>query len=272
MEWETKIHEAAAFLKPFLTQPIVFGLVLGSGLGELADELEAAVRIPFKDIPHFPISTVIGHAGQIVIGTLEGKRVLAMQGRFHYYEGYAIQDVVLPIRVMKALGIENLIVTNACGGMNPTFQAGQLMVITDHLNLIGTNPLLGQNVEEFGPRFPDMSRAYTPHFIADVLALAQSLEIPVQQGVYAGISGPSYLTPAELHMLRVCGADAVGMSTVAEVIVASHVKMNVLGISCITDMAIAETLEPLTHEQVMQMAEQAKPQFKQLIRAFVASH
>jgi purine-nucleoside phosphorylase len=271
IDWVQRIDEAKAYIQQHYLEIPLFGLVLGSGLGELADEMVDAVRIPFGHIPHFPVSTVEGHAGQLVLGRLEGKAVLAMQGRFHYYEGYAMQDVVFPVRVMKALGIDNIIVTNACGGMNPNFEAGQLMLITDHLNLTGANPLIGPNLDEFGPRFPDMSRAYTPAWIALAERVAADNQIIVHKGVYAGISGPYYLPPAELRMLRTLGGDAVGMSTVGEVIAASHMQMNVLGVSCITDMAIADSLEPISHEQVMAMANEAKPKFKQFIKAFIAA-
>jgi len=271
IDWVQRVEEAKAYIQQHNHIVPEFGLILGSGLGELADEMVDAVRLPFRHIPHFPVSTVEGHAGQLVLGQLEGKAVLAMQGRFHYYEGYTMQDVVFPIRVMKALGITNLIVTNACGGMNPDFAAGQLMIITDHLNLTGTNPLIGSNVDQFGPRFPDMSRAYTPSFIERAERVAAAHNIIVHKGVYAGISGPYYLPPAELRMLRTLGRDAVGMSTVGEVIAASHMQMRVLGVSCITDMAIADTLEPISHEQVMAMANEAKPKFKQFIKAFLAA-
>lgn len=265
-----KIQDVRTFVQTKTKQQPTWGLILGSGLGELADEIQHATVIPFHDLPHFPQSTVQGHAGKIVIGELAGKMVLAMQGRFHYYEGYAMDKVTFPVRVMKALGIDQLIVTNACGGMNPAFEAGQLMLITDHINFMGTNPLIGENVEQFGPRFPDMSRAYDRVWIEKAAKCAEGLGIKVQKGVYAAISGPAYMTPAELNMLRGIGGDAVGMSTVPEVIVANHMGMRVLGVSCITDMAIADTLEPLTHEQVMATAERTKPQFKQLIQTFLA--
>lgn len=244
-------------------------LILGSGLGDLADELEQAVRIPYAEIPHFPVSTVEGHAGQLVIGKLEGKTVVAMQGRFHYYEGYSMQEVVFPVYVMKALGAELLIVTNACGGMNRQFAPGDLMVITDHLNFTGSNPLIGPNESELGPRFPDMSQAYTPSLIPFVTQIAEDLDIRVQKGVYAGISGPNYMTPAELKMLRQLGGDAVGMSTVPEVIAASHAGLKVIGISCVTDMAIGEDLEPLTHEQVVEVANRTKPNFCTLVKQII---
>ncbi|KIL36934.1 purine nucleoside phosphorylase [Cohnella kolymensis] len=265
-----RMEEAKSFIQARMKEAPQVGLILGSGLGELADDIQDAVRIPYESIPHFPVSTVEGHAGQLVTGRLQNKTVIAMQGRFHYYEGYSMQDVTFPVRVMKSLGVQQLIVTNACGGMNPAFKPGDLMIIKDHLNLTGANPLIGSNEPGLGPRFPDMSRAYTPELLTLVRDTAQSLGIEVQQGVYAGISGPNYMTPAELTMLRTLGGDAVGMSTVPEVIVASHMSMQVIGISCVTDMAIGEELEPLSHEQVIEVANRAKPRFIKLVKEIVA--
>jgi purine-nucleoside phosphorylase len=265
-----KMAEAVEAIKEQMTVKPKVGLILGSGLGDLADEIEAAVKIKYADIPHFPLSTVPGHAGQLVIGKLRGINVLAMQGRFHFYEGYSMQEVTFPVRVMKGLGVETLVVTNACGGINSSFSAGDLMIIEDHLNMTGTNPLIGPNDEELGPRFPDMSRAYDPEFIKLAEETAGRLGISVQKGVYAGITGPSFMTPAELKMLRTLGADALGMSTVPEVIVANHTGIRVLGIACVTDMAIAEELKPLTHEQVVATADRTKPKFIQLIKEIVA--
>lgn len=267
----TKMKESASYIQNLIKVKPTIGLILGSGLGELADEIEDAVKIDYKDIPHFPVSTVEGHAGKLVIGMLKGKAVLAMQGRFHYYEGYSMQEVTFPVRVMKGLGIDTIFVTNACGGMNVNFQPGDLMIITDHLNMTGANPLIGHNEVELGPRFPDMSRAYTPQLVELAKNNATKLNIPIQQGVYAGVSGPTYMTPAELIMLRNLGGDAVGMSTVPEVIVASHMQMKVLGISCVTDMAIGEELEPLTHEQVVEVANRTKPKFINLVKELVAA-
>ncbi len=241
-------------------------LILGSGLGELADSIEDAVKIEYKDIPHFPVSTVAGHKGQLVIGTLEGKKVIAMQGRFHFYEGYSMQEITFPVYVMKALGVNTLFVTNACGGMNKSFEPGDLMIITDHINFTGDNPLIGANLDEFGPRFPDMSRAYHRDLIELAEQVAEQKGIKVQKGVYSAISGPTYMTPAELIMLARIGADAVGMSTVPEVIIANHAGIKVLGISLVTDMAIGEELEPLTHEQVVAVADKSKNKFMDLLR------
>jgi purine-nucleoside phosphorylase len=264
-----KIKEAASFIAGKIEVTPRVGLILGSGLGILADEIEQAVHIDYGQIPHFPQSTVAGHAGKLVIGKLNNMPVVAMQGRFHYYEGYSMSVVTFPVYVMKQLGIDTLIVTNAAGGMNRAFAPGDLMLITDHINCTGDNPLIGPNLEEFGPRFPDMSRAYTPELIALAEAKAKELGIKVQKGVYCGISGPTYMTPSELIMLAQVGGDAVGMSTVPEVIVASHAGLRVLGISCITDMAIGEELEPLTHEQVVEVANRTRPRFISLVKSIV---
>ncbi|MFX0559327.1 purine-nucleoside phosphorylase [Tepidibacillus infernus] len=264
-----KINEAKDYIFSKLKEAPEIGLILGSGLGELADKIENEVKIPYHEIPHFPVSTVEGHKGQLVIGTLEGKRVVAMQGRFHYYEGYTMSEVTFPVYVMKALGVKMLFVTNACGGMNRAFAPGDLMIINDHINFTGANPLIGPNMNEFGPRFPDMSRAYDYELIQLAQKVALDKGIKIQNGVYVAISGPNYMTPAELKMLARLGADTVGMSTVPEVIVANHAKMRVLGISLITDMAIGEELEPLTHEQVMAVAEKSKTKFIELVRGIL---
>lgn len=264
-----KITEAAKHIQDKITEQPVLGIILGSGLGSLADEIQNPTVIKYGEIPYFPLSTVAGHAGELVIGRLEGKYILAMNGRFHYYEGYPLNEVTFPVRVMKALGINTLIVTNACGGMNPDFYAGALMLIEDHINFMWNNPLMGPNYEELGPRFPDISRAYDKELIALGKSVAQKLGIEVKSGVYCGISGPSYMTPAELRMLRGWGADAVGMSTIPEVIVAAHMSMKVMGVSCVTDMAIADQLEPLDHETVMKMALQTRPKFINLLKGII---
>jgi purine-nucleoside phosphorylase len=232
------------------------------------------VIIPYGEIPNFPISTVEGHEGQFVVGMLEGKQVIAMQGRFHYYEGYSMKKVVFPVYVMRQLGVQAMVITNAAGGMNQSFKAGDLMLISDHLNLTGDNPLIGANDPELGVRFPDMSECYNRDYRALARTIAQAMQnggsaIRLQEGVYSGISGPSYLPPSELTMLARLGGDAVGMSTVGEVIAARHCGVKVLGISCITDMAIGEELEPLTHEQVVEVANRTKPMFIELVRSFV---
>ena len=266
-----KMKESAAFIKEKTNVTPSIGLILGSGLGELADSIENPVKIPYESIPNFPVSTVEGHAGQLVIGELEGKTVIAMQGRFHFYEGYSMQEVTFPVRVMKELGTELLVITNACGGMNKAFQPGDLMIITDHLNMTGTNPLIGPNLDELGPRFPDMSFTYTKKYISFVEEVGQKLGIKLQKGVYAGVTGPTYMTGAELIMLRNVGGDVVGMSTVPEAIVARHAGMNIIGISCITDMAIGEEIQGITHEEVVEVANRTKPKFISLVKEIVST-
>ncbi|WP_209122485.1 purine-nucleoside phosphorylase [Alkalihalobacillus sp. BA299] len=265
-----KINESAAFIEGKISGNPKIGLILGSGLGELAEEIQNPVQIPYDEIPNFPVSTVEGHAGQLVVGQLNGKQVIAMQGRFHYYEGYSMQEVTFPVRVMKKLGVELIVVTNACGGMNKDFAPGDLMIITDHLNMTGDNPLIGPNYNELGPRFPDMSSAYTSELVRFVEQVGNQLDIKLQKGVYAGVTGPTYMTGAELIMLRNLGGDVIGMSTVPEVIVASHAQIKVIGISCITDMAIGEELEGITHEQVVEVANRTKPRFIKLVKQIVA--
>ncbi len=248
------------------------GIILGSGLGALADEIEAVATIPYSEIPGFAASTVIGHAGRMVLGTLAGTRVLVMQGRLHYYEGHTLQTATFPVRVMKALGVETLIVTNAAGGLNPAFKAGDFMLIEDHINMLGwggQNPLIGPNDEEFGPRFPAMNPAYDPVLLKLAQEAADACNIPVQKGVYIVLAGPNYETRAELRALRMLGGDAVGMSTVPEVLVARHGGMKVLGISNITNMALADSNEPVNHEEVLVVAEESRPRFVQLIKEIV---
>ena len=237
-EYTRQVQEAAAYIKEKLNgrKPEI-AITLGSGLGDLAEQLTDAIQIPYGDIPHFPVSTVAGHKGQFVVGKLEGREVLCMQGRFHYYEGYDLKQVTLPVRVMKLLGIGTLIVTNAAGGINTGFRPGNLMLIEDHLNLTGENPLIGENLEAFGERFFDMTVAYDREYRTLAENLAAELDIPLQKGVYAWLTGPNYETPAEIRYLRTIGADAVGMSTVPEVLVARHCGLRVCGISCITNLA-----------------------------------
>lgn len=266
-----KMKQSATYLEGKLKTAPRIGLILGSGLGELADEIEHAVKIPYSEIPNFPVSTVEGHAGQLVIGTLHGKEVVAMQGRFHYYEGYSMQEVTFPVRVMKQIGVELMVVTNACGGMNKDFAPGDLMVITDHINMTGDNPLIGPNHEELGPRFPDMSQAYTPELVEFASETARKLGINIQKGVYAGVTGPTYMSGAELIMLRNLGGDVIGMSTVPEVIVARHADMKVIGISCVTDMAIGEDIQGITHAEVVEVANRTKPTFIKLVKEIVST-
>ncbi|WP_040208255.1 purine-nucleoside phosphorylase [Neobacillus jeddahensis] len=266
-----KIFNAASFLKEKYPNTPRIGLILGSGLGVLADEIENAVKIPYNEIPDFPVSTVEGHAGQLVFGLLSGLEVVAMQGRFHFYEGYSMDKVTFPVRVMKDLGVEILIVTNAAGGVNESFSAGDLMIITDHINNMGTNPLIGPNDSKLGVRFPDMSEAYTKELRIKAKEIATRLNIKVQEGVYFGNPGPVYETPAEIRMVRVLGGDAVGMSTVPEVIVAQHSGMRVLGISCISNMAAGILDQPLTHDEVIETTEIVKADFLRYIKEIVKS-
>ncbi len=264
-----QVSESAAVIHTYTSCRPDIGFILGSGLGELADQIQSAVTIPFREIPHFAVPTVSGHQGELIIGELEGRPVVAMRGRLHYYEGWEMDQVTFPVYVMRQLGVQLLILTNAAGGLNPAFSPGDLMLISDHLNLTGDHPLIGDNDEWLGPRFPDMSRAYDRSASQCLKRVAKQLSIRLQEGIYAGISGPNYLSMAELRALLHLGADALGMSTVAEAIAASHCGLKVLGISCITDMANPDLLEPPTHEQVLRVAESTKPAFISLLRGFV---
>ncbi|KHD85821.1 purine-nucleoside phosphorylase [Heyndrickxia ginsengihumi] len=265
----TQVERAASFLKNKYTGQPKIGLILGSGLGILADEIKNAVNIPYKEIPNFPISTVAGHAGQLVFGSLNDQEVVAMQGRFHYYEGYHFDQVTFPVRVMKELGVEVLIVTNAAGGVNVTFNAGDLMIISDHINFMGSNPLMGPNDANLGVRFPDMTNAYDTELQALARSIADQLNINIQQGVYVGFTGPSYETPAEIRMVRTLGGDAVGMSTVPEVIVARHAGLKVLGISCISNMAAGILDTPLNHEEVIEVTNRIRDDFSTYVKEIV---
>jgi purine-nucleoside phosphorylase len=260
-----RIKEAAAYIRQHSPVKPEIGLILGSGLGVLADMIEDAAVIPYENIPHFPVSTVEGHAGELRIGRVNGKAVLMMKGRFHLYEGYGAEMVSFPVRVMKELGVHTLIVTNAAGGVNTAYETGDLMLMKDHINFTFRNPLIGPHHQELGARFPDMSEAYSRKLRAIARAVAGELGLKLQEGVYAGLMGPSYETPAEIRMLRTLGADAVGMSTVAEVIAARHAGIEVLGFSCISNMAAGILDQPLSHEEVMETAERVKPKFLQLV-------
>lgn len=265
-----RLTETTTFIKEAGVKEIDFGLILGSGLGELADEITDAIVIPYGDIPHFPISTVVGHAGQLVYGELAGKKVLAMQGRFHFYEGHSMDVVTYPVRVMAALKAHSLVVTNACGGVNESFTPGDLMLITDQINFMGTNPLIGKNIDEMGPRFPDMSQAFDPEYRKVAKEIGEKSGLHLKEGVYMGFTGPTYETPAEIRFARTIGADAVGMSTVPEVIVAVHSGLRVLGVSCITNLAAGMQKE-LNHEEVVETTERVKQEFKSLIKDTLAA-
>jgi len=244
-------------------------LVLGSGLGDFGNEFQDAVAIPYQEIPGFPVSTVAGHAGRLVIGKIDNIPVLAMQGRVHFYEGYSLEEVTFPIRAFKLLGIQTLVLTNAAGGVDVQLSQGALMLISDHLNLMGVNPLRGPNDERFGPRFPDMSAVYSEELQHQAIAEAQAMGLELRRGIYAGLSGPSYETPAEIRLLRGLGADAVGMSTVPEAIVARQMGIAVLGISCITNMAAGLGNEPINHEEVVETGKQVRETFATLLRRLV---
>ena len=246
-------------------------IVLGSGLGGFADDFDEAVAISYEDIPGFVRSTAQGHAGRLVIGKVDSVPVLAMQGRVHYYEGYSLEEVTFPVRVFKLLGIKTLVLTNAAGGINVQLTQGALMVISDHLNLMGVNPLRGQNDERFGPRFPDMSAVYSPELQELVVEEAKAINVEVRRGIYGALSGPSYETPAEIHLLRNLGADAVGMSTVPEAIVARHMGLEVLGISCITNMAAGISDEPINHEEVMATGDRVRATFTELLQRVIGA-
>ena len=244
-------------------------LVLGSGLGAFAGEFRRATNIPYARIPHFPRSTAIGHAGQLVIGTVTSTAVVAMQGRVHLYEGYSVKDVAFPVRVFARMGVKAVILTNAAGGINPHYSKGGLVLLRDHINMQGVNPLVGPNDERFGPRFPDMTEAYDPEFRRIAAEEARKLNLDLQEGVYMALPGPSYETPGEINFFRTVGADLVGMSTVPEVIAARHSGMRVLGISCVTNMAAGTSDQPLSHGEVLETAERVKGQFMALLTAVI---
>ena len=264
MDEMKRIDEAAAKVLAVCGKADI-GVILGSGLGDYAEALEDAVKLPYSEIPGFPRSTVAGHAGMWCCGTLYGKRVVMMQGRFHYYEGYGMKDVTLPVRVMQKIGVKTLVVTNAAGGVNMGYHPGDLMVIGDMFSLTAQNPLIGPNLDAFGPRFPDMSCAFDKELRALAHECANEQGFALREGVYAQMTGPTYETPAEIRMLRTLGADAVGMSTVPEVIVARHGGMRVLGISCITNMAAGILDQPLNHAEVTETANRVKGQFRNLL-------
>jgi len=266
-----KIKEAADFIHSRIKDEPEIGLVLGSGLGHYADKINNPQIVRYEEIPHFPVSTVAGHAGQFVSGELNGKRVLAMQGRFHFYEGYEMAQVVFPIRVMKALGAGSLLLTNAAGGINEAFKPGDLMLITDHYNNMGTNPLIGPNDPELGERFPDMSAVYDKDYIQCARKASEEIKVDLKEGVYAANTGPVYETPAEVRALRVLGADAVGMSTVPEATAARHMGMRVIGLSCITNMAAGILDEPLSHDEVIVTAAAAEQRFTSLVDEIIAT-
>ncbi len=269
-EYLSRIYEAAGYLNQRIKGdfPEII-LVLGSGLGDYANQFENRVVIPYDEIPHFPKSTVVGHSGNLVIGEKHGKKVAAMQGRVHFYEGYTMRDITFPARVFTALGVKTAIITNAAGGINQKFINGDLMIINDHINFMGTNVLIGENLAEFGPRFPDMTEAYSIKLIDKMHEVADHLNINIKEGVYIANSGPTYETPAEIRMAATLGADAVGMSTVPEVVVFNHGGVEVVGVSCITNMAAGISKTKLSHDEVKETAEMVKGTFTSLIDNFI---
>ncbi len=265
----SQLNDTVAFIRSKYESPSAVGIVLGSGLGNFLNEINIEVSISYKDIPHFPVSTVEGHDGKLVFGELKGKKVVAMAGRFHYYEGYTPAEVVYPIRVMKFLGIKTLLLSNAAGGVNTSFKVGDLMIINDHISMSIVNPLIGKNEEALGTRFPDMSEPYDRHLIQKAKAIAYKENIFMQEGVYFGVTGPTFETHAEYRMIKIMGADAVGMSTVQEAIVAAHMSIPVFAVSVITDMGIREDDSIITHEEVLEAAKNAEPKLATIFTKLV---
>lgn len=263
------IQETAAVIRQRSKIQPKIGIILGTGLGALAKEIKTEATIPYSELPHFPLSTVESHAGRLLFGTLSNKQVMVMQGRFHYYEGYSMQQIAFPVRVMKAMGCDTLLVSNACGGMNPLFTAGDIMIMTDHINLLGDNPLIGPNDDELGPRFPDMSEPYSHDLIALAEQVALEEKIRLQKGVYVAVSGPNLETRAEYRFLRAIGADVVGMSTIPEVIVAVHSNMRVLGLSVITDNCFPDALEPVDIAKIIKTAGEAEPKLTLVMKRVI---
>lgn len=265
-----KIQETKAFLESRTNTKPLAGIVLGTGLGNLSTEIDIEIAIPYGDIPNFPTSTVEGHSGQLVFGTINNLPVIAMQGRFHYYEGYSLKECTFPIRVMKALGISNLFLSNASGGVNPNFKIGDIMLITDHINLLPNNPLRGENINELGPRFPDMSEPYDIELNKNVIDIATKNNIKIQLGVYAVLPGPTFETPAEYKYIQIIGADAVGMSTVPEVIVAKHMGLPCMALSIISDLGVDGKIVEISHEEVQEVAKGAEPKMTFIIKELLA--
>ena len=267
-----KINESAAYISGFLEKETCsIGIILGTGLGELGKSIEVKHTIPYAAIPHFPVSTVQGHKGNLLIGKFGGKNVIAMQGRFHFYEGYSMQEVTFPIRVLHQLGVSRLFVSNAAGGVNTTFLAGDLMIITDHINLFPEHPLRGKNIDELGPRFPGMTNAYSSDLIRLAEGAGEKLGIQLRKGVYAGLQGPSFETPAEYNWIRIIGGDAVGMSTVPEIIVARHMNMECFGMSVITNSTASPELIKTDHEEVQDIGNTAQPRMTALFKEIISS-
>jgi purine-nucleoside phosphorylase len=271
MDTFQKLQEATSFLKPFAQNNPVIAVVLGSGLGNFTKEVKVEEEIDYENIPHFPVSTVEGHHGRLIFGSIAGKPIIAMAGRFHFYEGYSAEEVVFPIRVLQMLGIKTLLISNAAGGVDTQFKVGDLMIITDHISMAIKNPLLGKNDDRLGPRFPDMSEPYKRTLIAKAKEIARQNNIEVKEGVYFGVTGPTFETRSEYKMIHALGGDAVGMSTVQEVIAAVHTGMDVFAMSVITDIGIREEDNIITHQEVLEAAHRAEPLFSTIFRELIKS-
>lgn len=269
--WE-QVQQTVSYIKEKTNFSPEYGIILGSGLGNFTDDIQIEFTLPYSEIPNFPVSTVQGHKGALVFGTIGTKKVVAMQGRFHYYEGYSMQEVTFPVRVMKYIGVKKLIVSNASGGVNPSFKVGDIMIIKDHVNMMPEHPLRGKNDERFGPRFVNMSEPYSTTMISKVQDLAKNLNIDVKIGVYLGLQGPTYETLAEYVMVKNVGSDCVGMSTVPEVIVARHMEMETFGLSVITDMGDEDSIGTITHDEVLEAAKTAEPKVRTLIKELILSY
>jgi purine-nucleoside phosphorylase len=269
--WE-QVQETVSYIKERIDFTPEYGVILGSGLGSFTDEMRVEFTLPYNEIPNFPVSTVQGHKGALVFGTIGDKKVVAMQGRFHFYEGYSMTEVTFPVRVMKFLGVEKLVVSNASGGVNPSYKVGSIVMITDHINMTPEHPLRGKNDERFGPRFVNMSEPYSRKMIAKATELAKELNIEVHEGIYLGLQGPTFETLAEYKMVKILGADCVGMSTVPEVIVARHMDLETFGISVITDMGNEESIGTISHDEVLEAAKEAEPKVRSLIKELILNY
>ena len=269
--WE-QVQETVSYIKNKINFTPEYGVILGSGLGSFTEEINVEYTLPYNEIPNFPVSTVQGHKGALVFGTIGAKKVVAMQGRFHFYEGYSMTEVTFPVRVMKFLGVEKLVVSNASGGVNPTYKVGSIVMITDHINMTPEHPLRGKNDERFGPRFVNMSEPYSRKMIAKTTELAKNLNIEVHEGIYLGLQGPTFETLAEYKMVKILGADCVGMSTVPEVIVARHMDLETFGISVITDMGNEESIGTISHDEVLEAAKSAEPKVRSLIKELILNY
>ena len=269
--WE-QVQETVNYIKEKTNFIPEYGVILGSGLGSFTDDIQVAFTLPYNEIPNFPVSTVEGHKGALVFGTIGDKKVVAMQGRFHFYEGYSMKEVTFPVRVMKYIGVEKLVVSNASGGVNPNYSVGDIVIIKDHINFMPEHPLRGKNDERFGPRFVNMSEPYSKNMMGKAKELAQNLNIEVKDGVYLGLQGPTFETLSEYRMVKNVGADCVGMSTVPEVIVARHMDMECFGLSVITDMGDEENIEEVNHAEVLKAAEKAEPKMRDLIKELILKY